>query len=212
MGQHDNCRSWDYENHPKQQEVARRCNTILSALGKRPRRFDRYGCSTKVGHRFLFTGLTPAACPYLAGNYRGESFPCLINYRVKVHGDPKVGVEPPFVAIQMAMFDQNLAVAIKKFDETFSATSAKCTPEVLLVQFVSILANFLTMFLTIHPFANGNGHTGRLLIWVLMTRFGFWPVCWPLDASPNYGQALTDHRNGKKATLENFLLKSIIGP
>lgn len=211
MGYAD-CRNWDYNDHPQRNLVTRRSEKLIELLRARPGRFDRYGLCTKRGHVFLFTGMAPATCQYLVGNYRGAEFPCLKNYCVGVGNDARVGVPPAYVVPYLGLFESTLSSALKKFEAETRLKPQRTPPPILLAQFVSIVANFLQMFLTIHPYANGNGHMGRLLVWVLLGRFGYWPVQWPLDTSPNYHQALSAHRDGNKVPLENFILKCIIGP
>lgn len=161
----------------------------------------------------MFYGMMPEKCSYLAGNYRGSKFPCLVNYNVKVGMDPKVGVTASMVPLFMAGFENGLSDALTKFEEKFNQQPSPSAQQkaVLLAQFVGILSAFLVNFLTIHPYANGNGHMARLLVWVLLGRFGYWPVDWPLDSSPPYHVALTQYRNGTKTPLEQFLLKCIVG-
>lgn len=84
-------------------------------------------------------------------------------------------------------------------------------PEIALVKLVQLLAFVLQQFLTIHPYMDGNGHMGRLLIYVMMCRAGYVPSGWDIDAKQPYADALSDHRSGKPRALEAFLL-GVIGP
>lgn len=203
------CRGWDYEDHPDAHLVGIRCARVLDLLGRRPSIYDRYGYSTIKGHKYLFRGLAPASCSYIVGNYRGAKFPCLVDYEVRVAGDSRVGVPSVLVPYFMKQFDAEIATAISEFNARSS--SGKLNATVLLTQYVSILAKFLVKFLTIHPYVNGNGHSARLMVWILLARFGLWPKEWPLDESPSYGSHITAHRDGNTAPLEQFILRCILG-
>ena len=212
MGYAD-CNNWDYDDHPNRKRITERCNKLLEILAKRPTRFSRYGVSTKRGHVFLFTGFAPPKCTELVGHYRGENFPSLKNYNVGVPQDPRVGVQAFLVTHCMQQFEVQVLSALSTLEAKLSASSkSPASPAVLLVQFVSILCSVLELFLTIHPYANGNGHTARLLLWVLMRRFGYTPLNWPLDAHPAYDKALSDYRDGRKNPLNQFILGCIVGP
>lgn len=200
------CTAWDYESHPENHRVGIRCAKVLDGLRANISLFDRFGYSTLHGHKYIFRGMTPKECRYLAGNYRGANFKCLINYNVQIGNDPKVGTRADQVQLQMALFEAALTNAMN----IFNASKSTVRPDLLLSKFVKLLATCLVNFLTIHPYANGNGHMARLMVWVLLGRFGVWPESWPLDASPSYAQAIYDHRRGNVATLENFILKCII--
>jgi Fic family protein len=125
--------------------------------------------------------------------------------------DPRVGTDPKLVKRHMAEFDAQLQKAVAIFEKAWNARTEPVDDKVFLLRLVHILGFFLQKFLTIHPYANGNGHIGRLIVWILLGRFGFWPNKWPLDASPSYYQALTDHRNGKVKPLNDFILDCIVG-
>jgi hypothetical protein len=211
MGHHTDCANWDYETHPNANEVATRCAFLLRVFRTLPKRLDRYGLSTIAGHAYIFKGMAPPLCDYFVGNYRGSDFPCLKEYGVRVGGDRRVGTHPKLVKKQIRDLEVKLKAAIEAFERASKTPAALANPGAVLAKFVSIACHFLTMFLTIHPYANGNGHMGRLLVWVLLGRFNFWPVAWPLDDSPNYGQALSMYRDGNLLPLNHFILKCIRG-
>jgi len=82
-------------------------------------------------------------------------------------------------------------------------------PKNQLLRFVRILATVLERFLTIHPYMDGNGHTGRLLAYIMMMRVGYPPSNWNIDAKQPYSAALSEHRRGKPGALQIFLLSVI---
>jgi hypothetical protein len=208
MGSHTNCRDWDYENHPNALQVVQRTEKFRGFIERRAPRIAKYGVDTRPAHAYVFKNVTPAACDYLAGNYRGSSFVCLTDYRVGVGADSRVGVEPILIAVVMASFNDQCQKLIDSFIALQGAPKQQL-PAVVLARAATILAEILEQFLTIHPYANGNGHAARLLVGVLLGRFGYPPKKWPFDHSPNYGQALTDHRDGNKTPLIAFILQSI---
>ncbi|MDB5941772.1 MAG: Fic/DOC family protein, partial [Ramlibacter sp.] len=73
-------------------------------------------------------------------------------------------------------------------------------------------ASLLTSFYNIHPYANGNGHIGRLLVWVTLHAFGHTPKKMTLHKSPKGYYDLFDlYRANKKKPLEQFLLTCVLG-
>jgi hypothetical protein len=146
-----------------------------------------------------------------AGNYRGSAFPHLDKYEVGVGADPRVGVSPAKVKRHMHEFETLLSKALVIFDKAYVIAKAAGDLASLLPKLVSILGVFLTKFLTIHPYANGNGHMGRLIVSVLLGRYGFWPAAWPLHERPAYSELLSKHRDGDHAPLNKFLLRCIVG-
>lgn len=208
MHPHENCNGWDYEHHPNRLTLAAQCVQLeLDVVGGT---FVMSGYDTRPAHALMFKPVTPASCKCLAGNFRGfRNCPPLRKYSVSIPGDRRVGVPPDTVAFIMNQFEMQC----HKLQAAFSTWRAAETPKPLeaqvLLRFVKILAEVLERFFTIHPYANGNGHIGRFLILVLLTRAGYAPAQWGLDQKQPYGDAITAYRNGFKEPLENFLLDTI---
>ena len=208
MGHWGSCTNWDYEDHPNRSRVTRRSKRLERLVQKHPKRFARYGLDTRPGHKFMFYGMTPESCPELVGSYRGSPTPSLANYSVGVPSDDKVGTPPGFVAFAMTEFERRCELVTAQYHDT-TATQPRA---VRLVRLVAALCGLLEEFFRIHPYANGNGHTGRLMMLVLMVRQGFNPVRWHIDDSPAYHDAIRAYRRGKEKDLQRFLLKAIAGP
>lgn len=205
---HPECRDWDYERHPEKTLVLNRSAKLLVALRSSTEKFDRFNYSTLVGHKYLFRATTPGNCRYFAGNYRGSNFPCLKEYEVGVGADKRVGYPALLVSTYMKRFEAQVSDLTVKLREAAKSPD-KYPPAVILGKLVIFLADQLVFFLSIHPYANGNGHMGRLFIWVMLGRFGFWPKSWPLHESPGYHNFISQHRDGNKKPLEHFILKCI---
>ncbi|RYG55318.1 MAG: hypothetical protein EON56_05830 [Alphaproteobacteria bacterium] len=160
----------------------------------------------------MFEGLTPPTCVYFAGHARGESYRCLQWYGVGVGSDPLVGTPPDAVDSYLEALASKLADATARLDKFIASSEQPVSRQVLLSALVPIAAYALEVLLTIHPYANGNGHMGRLLVFVLFARYGVWPEGWTLDVRPPYSPLLSAHRRGDVAPLQTLLYQSIIGP
>lgn len=212
MGSYKSCSNWDYEDHPQVDRLTARCNRLVAWIKRSPTRFDRYGFDTRHGHRFMFAPMVPSECTCIAGRYRGDpSCTHIRNFNVGVGGDPRVGVPAAYVVVYMHQFELRCADLFNTFLKLQANPTNGLAPELVLLRFVKVACELLEFFLTIHPYANGNGHTARLFIWILLGRAGYTPAKWPLDESPAYGPALSAYRNGQKRPLEEFLLDAIIG-
>ena len=132
----------------------------------------------------------------------------MATYNVMVPGDDKVGTPAGFVLFAISEFEKQCTAVIA----AYGAGAPTQPRNVRLVRLVKLLALLLEQFLCIHPYANGNGHAGRVLVLVLMVRNGFNPVRWHIDESPPYHAALKAHRRGKPQDLEKLLLRAITGP
>jgi len=206
------CPAWEYKHHPKSSELGARCARILVAL--RGGAIPQEGSTrdTRSLHHSMFVGLTPIGCGYFAGHYRGEKFRCLEHYEVVVQGDPRVGTPAQMVSLDLANFsDHVLRAGLAALRRAYDLPDSRLPPEEKLIFLVTFACRVLVEFLRIHPYANGNGHIGRLVVWLLLSRFGYWPKRWPLNTSPPYHQLLSDYRSGSHEPLEKFVLNCVVG-
>lgn len=206
------CRWWEYNNHPYASTLPIRCEAVLNDLELGRLDIGSGLKNTKPFHRRIFENLTPPEQPYLAGNFRGERFKCLRYLTVRVDSDKRVGAPPERVAAEMANFNSNLlSEGLKALDAAFAIPDAQLSPAEKLNYAVKFSCRLLVQFLRIHPYANGNGHIGRLVVWFILARFGYWPMHWPLDAHPPYDQLLSQYRDGDEQPLEDFVYRAIGG-
>ena len=166
-------------------------------------------------HDQLFESLTPTGHPYYAGNYRGApEYPCLRVYGVGISTDRMVGTAPQSVRGEMAGLADALQRAIAALDAAEHAKEGRRRPEhERLVNIVAVAARFFHEFLTIHPYANGNGHVARFLVWILLVRYGHVPTAWTIEPRPaaeTYSGAIADARRGRPQDLERLIFQAII--
>lgn len=197
---------WEYNRDPKAlATILARSLSILTRL-----RTDRDACrdtaiDTRRSHLEIFEGLPPETCSYFAGNFRGCDFRCLKFLKVGNPHDDMLGYEPELVAASMEEF----AAQVRETFEVFDAPSTQ-RADLRLVQLARAVACLFEMFLTIHPFANGNGHIARLLVWAVFGRYDFWMDSWTVEprlSDPDYGQALYEHRRQRREKLVQLILR-----
>ena len=78
---------------------------------------------------------------------------------------------------------------------------------------VAFASRVFVAFLTTHPYANGNGHIARLIVWCIMGRYGYWPRRWtvePRPPDPPYTDLITRCRSGLPDDLEQYLLRALV--
>ncbi len=120
-----------------------------------------------------------------------------------------MGIHYTQVQSRMLQFEKRCRTLMRNHDEWLEGRGKSQPPEIALLKFVTVLAEVLQLFLTIHPYADGNGHTGRLLTFTMMVRAGYSPRNWDIDAKHAYGVALFDHRRGKTLELQRYMLAAI---
>ena len=206
------CPDFDYANHRRHREIlADRTAAIVKAL--RRRTIDTLvACQdSRSIHAHLFSDLTPPECGYFAGHYRGEDFRCLKFYRVIVPGDPRVGSMPESVGVEMVSIATTIREAIEALDSLHR--DRHVTPSDRLVTAVKVACSTLEAVLRVHPYANGNGHACRFIVWATLGRYGYWPRNWPIEPrppDPPYTAAIVQYRNGDPVPLEEFVLTNLV--
>jgi hypothetical protein len=156
----------------------------------------------------MFRDVIPAGYPYFAGNYRGTRFRCLQYYYVTVPSDPRVGSPPDCVDLGTLIIAAELEKGIVALESRTDLTE----PDRLRL-LIGVAALVFVLFLTIHPYANGNGHVGRFIVWSVLGRFGYWPRSWtiePKPPDPPYSKNIKLHRDGNFGPLEEDIRKSLL--
>lgn len=208
------CPPFEYATHQRAAEVQGRCAAILVDLRSGQYKTNSVLVDTRPVHGRMFDGLTPPQCEYYAGNYRGSEFFCLRDYNVKVGGDPRVGTVAYLVALDMAAINEGTQSSLAALDAAHALPLAQLSAGDRLLYLVKFVCVLLVEFMRVHPYADGNGHMGRFLVWAALGRYGYWPKKWPLNnrpPDPPYSQLLSLYRDGQKEPLETFVLNCIKG-
>lgn len=210
---HEDCTNWDYETHPNAKSVETACATLQAHLASGKTR-EGFWADTRPYHLQMFSEVTPSSCPYLAGNYRGALYPCLANYPIFFGAPPgrREGEKPNQVEAKMADYHGELKNMVDKHRDAVGKAKSDSERAVLFNRLIAATAALLTTFYDIHPYANGNGHIGRLLVLITLSAFGWTPKKLTLHKSPKGYYDLFDlYRANKKKPLEVFLLTSVVG-
>ena len=205
------CPSWQYSAHPDCARLlpvaAARVLTGIQA-GKYPvRNFAR---DTRPIHLDLFTGLTPRGFDYYAGNYRGSAHRCLKPYEVVIPSDPLVGAKAAVVESDINRLGASIVKAVERIEQALAMLPRPLTPPQRAIAVVKLASYAFVAFLTVHPYADGNGHTARALLWIVLMKFGYLPSEWTIDPRPaaiaDYSAMIAEHRRGKQDRLEQYIL------
>lgn len=205
------CPPWEYTDVPRAAEtIANRCTKFLVSLRRGSPDYEALARDTRAVHSKMFEGTTPSTAPYYAGHYRGEKMRCLKFLRVMVGSDSRVGVPPDRVAPDMSnLADHIIRAGYSALARGHAIPVARLPDEEKLYYVVTFACRVLVEFLRIHPYANGNGHMGRFIVWVILAKFGYWPKRWPLHQSPPYHDLIKTYRDGDLTQLEGFVLQCL---
>lgn len=209
------CPEFEYEHHPRRREVlSREGARIIAKLRRRATDTCAAAEDTRPTHRRLFRRLTPRGFKCYAGHYRGEDYRCLRHYPVGIRGDPRVGLPAIVVGPHMRDLRYLIRSALAGLDASHSLPDSHLPIAEKLAYTVAVACRVFVTLLTIHPYANGNGHAGRFCIWALLGRYDYWPERWPLDPrppDPPYTDLIRTYRDGNPEPLESFVLQCIAG-
>lgn len=214
---------WDYETLPYWQPLVLRAAEHLVGKLSDLQGGHSHLVDTRPAHRELFATLTPSDRRYYAGHYRGEEHYCLRCYPVGVPSDNRVGYAPSEVELAMRELAERIIKAVSILDVTWQLPNAALPQNEKIRYVVKVGCELFELFLRIHPYANGNGHTARYLFLALLSRYGIEPKVWTIEPKPPapYAQFLSFFRDSvfgdvaagaKRALFEEWMLEQVIGP
>jgi hypothetical protein len=178
--QPSSCPEWEYNTHPQHGTIVpTRVADLLGDLVRGDLDTRAVVLDTRPAHCRVFREVTPAGYDYYAGHYRGEPFPCLRFLRVGIEGDQRVGAAPESVGFLLGELNTQISAGLAALD-----ANAALTTKERLKYIIPLACNALVAFLTVHPYANGNGHAARLMVWSILGRYGHWPYRWPVEPRP----------------------------
>lgn len=205
--------NWDYEDYPNHLEtIARNCRPLLHRLVTNADT-KSIAQDSRPAHEVLFSGLTPDGLAYFAGNYRGCDQRCLKYYSVGVGADSRVGIAPHYVRPAMSHLSELVERGMAGLDAAKQIPNSQISKGEKLLNIVAFAAKVFESLLTIHPYANGNGHAARFVVLAILIRYGYHPRRWWIDKRPapdqRYSDALSDYRDGSYSDLEDIILESL---
>lgn len=159
-------------------------------------------------HRDLLDGLSYVPDPCYLGGYRGSIHPWLVDYEVQVGG--VLGVPAGDVAHALEEYFKRLTAMIEKDLRSIPLDHTRTADQVQTIAVMAAIAH--GEWVRIHPFANGNGRTARLIANYVLARFRMRPVVRirPRPDSP-FDLAASDSMTGDHLATILWLL-SLIDP
>lgn len=204
---------WEYEHlsGARQTVAARAARIFVEIRASSAQQNLNRARDTRADHERLFAGLTPPGFPKFAGHYRGEPVWCLDLYEVQIASDSRVGYKSQNVPASMESFAQRMLASVTYVNIALDSLEASDARK--LVQYASVIAALFVEFLEIHPYANGNGHMGRMLLIALFAMRGVYPNSeWQIDPRPKdppYSNLIARYRDGDQIPLVQFILAAL---
>lgn len=209
----EDCPTWEYSEHPRKADILfPAVSNVLLQIGNRLLDIKPI-LDTRPIHKQFFENLTPPGFDYFAGNYRGEDYRCLLHYKVGIRSDPRVGFPPENVDEGMFQLSIRIERGLRALDNAMG-NSAEIENGQKVLLLVAFACHVFVKFLLIHPYANGNGHIARFIVWLIFRRYGMWPKRWsiePRPPDPPYTDLIKKYRDGEKEPLEAFFLSQVLG-
>jgi len=155
-------------------------------------------------HRQFFAGLSCVPDPCYLGGFRGSDHPWLRDYEVDVRGLPVAPARQ--VGWELERFFPELERRTQELAAEVPPGQIKGRGEARRV--IELVAWAHGEWLRIHPFANGNGRTARLLANYVLARFRLRPVVRLRPRpEPPYTEAATASMRGDFAPIADWLTR-----
>lgn len=207
------CPAFEYAQHPRRQQVlSGKTAELVRKLRSRTLDSQQLAADSRPAHGELFKQLAPSGYQYYAGHYRGEPFRYLKEYAVTIPSDPRVGLAPAGVPTAMGLLAREILAGLAALDSVHARPRSHVPSVEKLYYTVVFACRVLEVLLRFHPYANGNGHAARFVVWAILGRYGYWPKRWPIDPrppDPPYTSLIVEYRNGNHEPLERFMLASL---
>lgn len=205
---------WEYDDHPNRHSVTEKCREIQSRLVSCEDFRKSVILDTRPFHADVFLGVVPSDCRDFAGSYRGSKPSYLHNYTVSIgcenpDGSYNLvfeGSPPEHVELQMEMFHERLQLDLQNFEKLEFDSQKK------VIVLANILSRYVVVFLSIHPYANGNGHVSRLIGWVVFLMKGFNIAGWDLDIRPlqPFDDYIKRYQDGDRGAMVSYFYNILI--
>lgn len=203
------CPEWreeDTEGTEEQRRLIQQRLDVLEGIIKRERRQFPTAELVCSWHKGIFGQLVPV--PYYAGGFRNDNpkEPCLQGYDVEVGsilGAPSKEVLP-----RVETFFKEFKSKLRELDHATQQGSHFGASEI--DELASLAAWAHGEWIRIHPFANGNGRTARLLTNYVFIRYDFGPVSIlrlrPRPDQPYEQAAISSMASGNHDPMKGLLL------
>ena len=181
------CPGWTKENGSQIAEQKRL--RVLERLVRKDYTKPPSAELVKSWHKEMFQGIAPHS-DYL-GQFRDKDRTsyCLQDYEVVVGDIP--GTDSGRVLLEVEAFFKDFNLRLNTLESSFPSGSVRPPTLNEVSEIIKLAAWAHGEWVRIHPFANGNGRTARLLANYVLIRFGFGPA---LTIRPR-----PDHPYGKAA-------------
>lgn len=203
------CPHWNYKNSPDWDATLLRWYvTLNSRVAAFSRDIVEFLTDTRPTHKEVFLPLTVTGYECYAGEYRGStSCRCLRNYPIFIGRHE--GSHPHHVQAHMAKFAIMAASAFQSLKTQIEGLDAAKKLRLIAER----AAEVFVAFLTIHPYADGNGHMARLIILLWMFYFGFKVQDFTWHPRPysslQYDDLIQQHRDGNTKPLVALFIMQI---
>lgn len=201
---------WNEDDPRDRARIARNAKDALTHVAAHARNRDTFTWpQIQDWHRILFDGCT-VPVDYYVGQVRDSDtrYPELIDYEVRVGAHR--GVPSVHVSAEVLQFATRVQTAAGRLDAIIPR-GARPTTAGQLQSVLELAAVAHGEIVRIHPFANGNGRTARLISNAVLLRYGL-PAFLRLTPRPSateYAAAAQDSMRRAHQPMASYLLREL---